>query len=111
MTMHYHAPRLGVQAGGLTGAARKRYLCRVILLVLAAAVTITQPRSAADLAAGGRLFGSDCAVCHGPGGEGDRGPALAVPKLARAADFQSLCKLIGKGVEGTEMRPADRLSP
>jgi cytochrome c oxidase cbb3-type subunit III len=67
------------------------------------------PRSAADLAQGERLFAGECASCHGPGGEGGRGPPLAVPRLTRAADWESLLKLIGGGVEGTEM-PGARLN-
>jgi cytochrome c oxidase cbb3-type subunit 3 len=93
----------------LTGGRPERYLCAVVLLVIAA-LALAQPRSAADLAAGARLFQTDCAVCHGPAGEGDRGPTLAVPRLGRAADFEGLVKLLGKGVEGTEMPAANRLT-
>jgi cytochrome c oxidase cbb3-type subunit 3 len=65
----------------------------------------TPPRakSAAALAGGEQLFTRECAVCHGPGGEGGRGPTLAVPRLVRAADWESLTRLIASGVEGTEM--------
>jgi cytochrome c oxidase cbb3-type subunit 3 len=55
-----------------------------------------------------RLFQQECAVCHGPHGEGDRGPALAVPRLARVADRAGLMKVLRNGIEGTEM-PAARL--
>jgi putative heme-binding domain-containing protein len=76
----------------------------------AAAPRSRPPTSAADLARGEQLFKVDCAACHGPGGEGDRGPTLAVPRLSRASDWSGLRKLIENGVEGTEM-PAARLTP
>jgi cytochrome c oxidase cbb3-type subunit 3 len=60
-------------------------------------------KTAAELAQGEQLFTRECAVCHGPGGEGGRGPTLAVPRLVRAADWESLTKVISGGVEGTEM--------
>jgi cytochrome c oxidase cbb3-type subunit III len=67
------------------------------------------PRRAEDLAQGERLFASECAVCHGPAGEGNRGPTLAIPRLTRATDWESLTKVIASGVEGTEM-PSARLA-
>jgi cytochrome c oxidase cbb3-type subunit 3 len=60
-------------------------------------------RSSAELAQGEQLFTRECAVCHGPGGEGGRGPTLAAPRLVRAVDWESLTKVIAGGVEGTEM--------
>jgi cytochrome c oxidase cbb3-type subunit 3 len=73
----------------------------------AVALTVALPAAADE---GERLFQQECAVCHGPRGEGDRGPALAVPRLARVADRAALLKLLRTGVEGTEM-PAARLEP
>jgi cytochrome c oxidase cbb3-type subunit 3 len=95
-----------------------RHGARCAILVLTAALLsagasraegpLRRPSAAPELARGERLFGDECAACHGPAGEGGRGPMLAVPRLTRAADWDALTKLIGGGVEGTEM-PAARL--
>jgi len=53
-----------------------------------------------------RLFLRACAGCHGPRGEGGRGPTLATPQLARAKDRKTLLDLIDDGIAGTEMPPA-----
>lgn len=57
----------------------------------------------ADLKRGQHLFAGHCAPCHGPQGEGARGPSLVRPKLLRAADDQALFRLLRNGIEGTEM--------
>lgn len=57
---------------------------------------------------GERLYQTDCASCHGPRGEGGVGPPLAVPRLNRVRDGEALVKLIGRGVEETEMPPSRR---
>ena len=83
-------------------------------LALATALALARPALAApsprraDLAEGQRLFQVHCAGCHGPAGEGGRGPAVAVPTLSRAPDRETLLKVIRRGVEGTEM-PGARL--
>ena len=58
---------------------------------------------------GRELFQRECAGCHGPGGEGGRGPTLATPKLLRAPDLAALIEIIDEGLSGTEM-PGARLS-
>ncbi len=52
---------------------------------------------------GERLYLAQCGPCHGPRGEGSRGPGLARPKLRRAPSDVSLYRLIRRGVRGTEM--------
>jgi cytochrome c oxidase cbb3-type subunit III len=59
--------------------------------------------SADDLTAGEQIFARRCAVCHGPQGEGQRGPTLAKPRLLRAPDDDTLLLVIRRGIEGTEM--------
>ncbi len=59
--------------------------------------------TAAETAAGKRLFQGHCGGCHGPEGGGARGPNLARPKLRHAADPESLFLVIDLGIEGTEM--------
>lgn len=55
-----------------------------------------------ELARGGKLFVAHCALCHGIGGTGGRGPSLN-QQLRRAADKRALFQIIQKGIEGTEM--------
>ena len=56
-----------------------------------------------DLQEGERLYLAQCGPCHGPRGEGGRGPALALPRLRRAPSDVSLYRLIRRGIRGTEM--------
>jgi cytochrome c oxidase cbb3-type subunit III len=49
------------------------------------------------------LFQTHCAGCHGPAGEGSRGPALKVAALQLANDLDSLVTLLRRGIPGTEM--------
>lgn len=60
-------------------------------------------QAATELEQGHRLFTTHCASCHGPNGEGGKGPTLAQPDLPRASDDESLKKIIANGIEGTEM--------
>lgn len=60
--------------------------------------------STADtLAAGQRLFESQCSRCHGVGGTGGVGPALTRPRLRRAPTDAALVQVILAGVPGTAM--------
>ncbi|MCC6540327.1 MAG: c-type cytochrome [Bryobacterales bacterium] len=52
----------------------------------------------ADLAVGRRIFDSQCAVCHGQGGTGGRGPALTRPRLPKAPDDAALQRAIAEGL-------------
>jgi len=63
----------------------------------------------ADLKNGQQLFMGQCARCHGPKGEGGRGPVLAQPRLRRAPDDESLFLVIRDGIRGTEMPSGDSL--
>jgi cytochrome c oxidase cbb3-type subunit 3 len=63
-----------------------------------------------ELATGQRLFQAHCAACHGPSGEGGKGPTLAQPVLPRASTDEALIKIISGGISGTEM-PRSRLEP
>lgn len=58
--------------------------------------------AATDLAAGKRVFDSQCAWCHGNDGDGGTGPNLR-GKLRHATDYPSLVGIIVGGLPGTEM--------
>ncbi len=77
-------------------------------MLLGAAIAFGQT-SSDDLAEGGRLFGSQCAHCHGPRGDGGRGANLAVPRLRHAPDEAKLLEVIGRGIPGTGM-PGSEMS-
>ena len=63
-----------------------------------------QPRATpADLVAGGRIYGTQCASCHGTRGEGGRGPALARPRLLHAPDDMAMFHVIARGIPDSEM--------
>ncbi|HSF14268.1 MAG TPA: c-type cytochrome [Vicinamibacteria bacterium] len=59
---------------------------------------------------GKRLYDAHCARCHGIGGTGGEGPALARPVLPRAADDETLFDVIRNGIEGTDMPETWQLS-
>jgi putative heme-binding domain-containing protein len=63
--------------------------------------TLTQAKN--ELARGEKLFVAHCALCHGIGGTGGRGPSLNQPQLRRAADSRALLLIIRSGIQGTEM--------
>jgi cytochrome c oxidase cbb3-type subunit 3 len=76
----------------------------LIGLFAAAALALGQSTPAAeDIAAGKRVYDSQCALCHGIGGTGGRGPALTLPKLRHAEDLADLVKLIVNGIDGSGM--------
>lgn len=59
--------------------------------------------TAADLAAGKRIFAAQCALCHGSDGSGGTGPSLRVRVLRHAADQGGLLDVIRDGIPGTAM--------
>jgi cytochrome c oxidase cbb3-type subunit III len=83
--------------------------CRLwpLAAVLATAVLHAQLPPPDD--PGRRLFETHCAFCHGPHGEGGKGPTLAQPTLPRASTDDALIGILRRGIQGTEM-PQARLS-
>jgi len=59
--------------------------------------------TAADLAAGKRIFDSQCAWCHGTAGAGGNGPLLQRSTLQHATDDRTLIDIVRNGIPGTEM--------
>jgi cytochrome c oxidase cbb3-type subunit 3 len=92
---------------------KRALLCMVSAVAAMAAGTepkVKLPSSRVDLATGEKLFQHHCALCHGPKGEGGRGPVLTQAKLSRAPDDATLVKVIEDGIRGTEMPGADSMS-
>ena len=56
-----------------------------------------------DIAAGRRIFESQCAWCHGTEGTGGTGPSLQRATLRHAADDKALVDIVRNGLPGTEM--------
>ena len=84
---------------------RKRVTLALLLLPL---FVLTAAQSRPDhkpdhLAQGKKLYNNQCALCHGIGGTGGRGPALNQPKLRHAPTQAALIKVIQEGIPGTEM--------
>lgn len=52
---------------------------------------------------GGMLYGTDCASCHGPDGEGGIGPALNSQQFLASADDDQIRALIAVGIPGSLM--------
>ncbi|HEX7140275.1 MAG TPA: c-type cytochrome, partial [Vicinamibacterales bacterium] len=56
-------------------------------------------------ASGRRLFDQTCQSCHGPAGQGDRGPGLNTGRFAHGDGDADLFHAIRTGVPGTQMPP------
>ncbi|MBK5294383.1 MAG: c-type cytochrome [Acidobacteriia bacterium] len=54
---------------------------------------------------GRKLFAEVCGACHGPNGEGGRGPSLTTGREVRRATDAQLFQSIRNGIRGTEMPP------
>jgi putative heme-binding domain-containing protein len=82
--------------------------CAVLLLSAAAAFGQDVPghnpfNTAADQAAGGKIFRSHCAPCHGVRGQGGLGPNLATGEFFHGGADADLYRTITEGVPGTAM--------
>ncbi len=87
---------------------RPRRNCLTLLLLPVFALAAAQPNRITSpkpdkLAQGKKLYNNQCALCHGIGGTGGRGPALNQPKLPHAPTQAALLKVIQEGIPGTEM--------
>ncbi len=80
-----------------------RYCCLLILAVGAFAEVRNPHTTAADVAAGARIFRLHCAECHGLHGEGGRGPNLTTGVYFHGSTDEDLLNNITDGIKGTAM--------
>ena len=66
--------------------------------------------SPAAVAAGLTLYDQTCQACHGPAGQGDRGPALNTRRFVHGNEDGDLVHTIRAGVPGSQMPPFPRLT-
>jgi putative heme-binding domain-containing protein len=76
----------------------------------AAAQAQNRQYSAAEIQAGYRVYGSQCALCHGGNGDGIAGVNLARQQFRRASSDDDIRRTITMGVAGTPM-PSFNLQP
>jgi cytochrome c oxidase cbb3-type subunit 3 len=87
------------------------FSCFAIAAIAAETGTkVKLPSGRADLAQGEKLFQVHCSRCHGPKGEGSRGPTLIRARLVHAPDDAALVAVIDEGIRGTEMPGAEAMS-
>jgi alcohol dehydrogenase (cytochrome c) len=67
----------------------------------------TNPAAAAD---GQRIYNQTCQTCHGPAGQGDRGPELTTARFVHGNDDADVFHTIRAGIPGTQMPPSAGLS-
>jgi PQQ-dependent dehydrogenase (methanol/ethanol family) len=79
----------------------RRLLIAVSLALATKLLLAQQP----DAAAGRALYDETCVSCHGPAGQGDRGPALNGGRFTRGNSDADLARAIHDGVPGTQMPP------
>lgn len=60
------------------------------------------------IAAGRSLFATSCAACHGPTGEGGRGPNLHERGVWHPLDEEGMFQTIKNGIAGADMPPTKR---
>src|SRR5207249_3576391 len=74
--------------------------------------TVRNPLAAdpAAVGAGQQLYNQTCQACHGPAGQGDRGPALNTPTLAHGSSDGDLFHTIRAGLPATQMPAFPRLT-
>ncbi len=79
--------------------------------IVAAVLWVSAWAQAPDIEKGRRVFDSQCALCHGIGGKGGRGPDLTRGSLKNAVDDAGLRGVIRNGIPGTEMPSSWQISP
>src|SRR5580704_4660633 len=73
------------------------------LLILLGAAPMVAQNTPADREAGGRIFHTHCAPCHGIKGTGGTGPDLTTGRFFHGSTDADLYRNIGEGIPGTAM--------
>jgi len=64
-------------------------------------------KDAANIDEGRKLFATTCSGCHGPSGEGGRGPNLMTGRAVRRSTDETLFNSVKNGLPGTDMPPTN----
>ena len=59
--------------------------------------------SSADIEAGSRLYAMQCALCHGPNGDGVSGVDLRTGRFRRVVSDQDIANVLARGIAGAGM--------
>ena len=95
----------------MTSAAVTTFVSRALACAAAVAlVGAVAPAMQNDAEVGRALFEQSCASCHGPGGQGDRAPALNIGRFAHGGEDADLSRAIRSGIAGTQMPAFARFS-
>jgi putative heme-binding domain-containing protein len=77
------------------------------LLTLLFSAALPHANGEDRLAAGGALFRSNCAFCHGPEGRGGRGPSLISARIVQNTTDDAMKSIVKSGIPGTGMPSFD----
>ena len=64
-------------------------------------------KDAANIEEGRKLFANTCSGCHGPSGEGGRGPNLMTGRAVKRSNDETLFNSVKNGLPGTDMPPTN----
>src|SRR6476646_7748084 len=107
-----------IAAGVPNMDTRIKFLILPTVALTPAALFAQRPKAAgnplcadpAAVAAGQQLYNGTCTVCHGPAGQGDRGPALNTSTLTHGNDDGDVFHTIRTGIPNSQMAPFARLT-
>src|ERR1051325_874162 len=82
-----------------------RLRCALVVSAVGIAGGLVAAQQSDVPAAGRALYDQTCDSCHGPAGQGDRGPALNTGTFTRGNSDADLARNIRDGIAGTQMPP------
>src|ERR1700682_998478 len=85
-------------------------VCAGLAIVAAHAQTQDEPYGTTEIQAGSRLYGAQCALCHGNNGDGIAGVNLPRQQFRRASSDDDIKNTITTGVAAAGM-PSFRFQP
>ena len=89
---------------------RIRLIISAAILLSAGVILAQHSFTPEEVADGGRLYGANCAGCHGPKGDAVSGAALMTGSFKRATSDDDLAKLVRNGIPNTTMQPRRELT-